>query len=82
MTHHAFLNPTVVVSDHVLVLHQGGVGEHLVHGHLLVVTVLPDFLLGDLDGIDHPIKTMSGLLDKSKLSTGNHCQLEKFFFIP
>ena len=82
MTHHSFLNPTVVISDDVLVLHQGGVGEHLVHGHLLVVAVLPDFLLGDLDGIDHPIKTMSGLLDKAKLSTGNHCQLEKFFFIP
>ena len=82
MTHHAFLNPTVVVSDHVLVLHQGGVGEHLVHGHLFVVAVLPDFLLGDFDGIDHPIKTMSGLLDEAKLSTSYHGQLEKFLFIP
>ena len=82
MTHHSFLDPTVVISDDVLVLHQGGVGEHLVHGHLLVVAVLPDFLLGDLDGIDHPVKTMSGLLDKAKLSTGYHGQLEKFLFIP
>ena len=82
MTHHSFLDPTVVISDNVLVLHQSGVSEHLVHGHLLVVAVLPDFLLGDLDSVDHPIKTMPGLLDEAKLSTGYHGQLEKFLFIP
>ena len=82
MTHHSFLDPTVVISDNVLVLHQSSVCEHLIHGHLLVVAVLPDFLLGDLDGINHPIKTMPGLLDETKLSTCYHGQLEKFLFIP
>ena len=74
MTHHSFLDPTVVISDNVFVLHQSGVCEDLIHGHLLVVAVLPDFLLGDLDSVDHPIKTMSGLLDNTKLSASNFCQ--------
>ena len=82
MTHHSFLDPTVVISDNVLVLHQSSVCEHLIHGHLLVVAVLPDFLLGNLYGVDHPIKTMSGFLDETKLSTCYHGQLEKFLFIP
>ena len=82
MTHRSVLDPAVVISDHVLVLHQGGVSEHLVHGHFLVVAVLPDGLLGHLDGIDHSVKSMSGLFDHTKLSTGNLGQLKEFFLIP
>ena len=37
----SLLHPRVVVSDHVLVLHQRCVRKHLVHGHLLVVAVHP-----------------------------------------
>ena len=73
-THRPALHPAVVVPHHVLVLHQSRVSEHLVHCHLLVVAVLPDSLLGDLDSVDHPIKTMSGLLDNTKLSASNFCQ--------
>jgi hypothetical protein len=35
------LDPRVVVSDDVLVLDEGGVSEHLIHRHLLVMTVYP-----------------------------------------
>ena len=82
MTHRSILDPAVVISDHVFVLHQGGVGEHLVHGHLLVMAVLPDLLLGNLDGIDHTVKTMPGFLHHAELSTGYLGQLKEFFLIP
>ena len=64
------------------VLHQSSVGEHLVHGHLLVVTVLPDGLLGDLDSVHHSVKTMPGLLHHTELATGKLCQLEEFLLVP
>ena len=82
MTHRSILDPAVVISDHVFVLHQGGVGEHLVHGHLLVMAVLSDLLLGDLDCIDHTVKTMPGFLHHAELSTGYLGQLKEFFLIP
>ena len=82
MSHRSALHPAVVVSHNMLVLHQGSVGKHLVHGHLLVVTVLPDGFLGDLDSVNHSIKTMSGLLHHTELSTGKLCQLEEFFLVP
>ena len=82
LTHRSILDPAVVISDHVFVLHQGGVGEHLVHGHLLVMAVLSDLLLGDLDGIDHAVKAMSGFLHHAELSTGYLGQLKEFFLIP
>ena len=75
LTHRSTLHPAVVVPHHVLVLHQSGVGKHLVHRHLLVVTVLPDGLLRDLDGVNHSIKTMSRLLHHTELATGQLCQL-------
>ena len=37
----SLLYPRIVVSDYVLVLHERRVGKHLVHRHLLVVTVDP-----------------------------------------
>ena len=44
----SLLDPRVVVADHVLVLHQGGVGEHLVHHHPLSVGRAVDLLLRHL----------------------------------
>ena len=40
----SILDPGVVVPDHVLVLHQGRVGEDFVHGNSLLVSVAVDFI--------------------------------------
>ena len=44
----AVLDPGVVVPHDVLVLHQCGVSEHLVHGDSLLVTVPADLVSGHL----------------------------------
>jgi hypothetical protein len=44
----SLLHPGVVVPDHVLVLHQGRVREHLVHGDALLVGVAVDLIAGHL----------------------------------
>ena len=43
------LDPGVVVAHHVLVLDQGRVGEHFVHGHALLVCIAMDLVSGDLE---------------------------------
>ena len=63
------------------VFHESSVSKHFIHGHLLIVTVLPDGLLGHLDGIHHTIKTMTGFLYNTEFSTSYFSQLQKLFLI-
>ena len=64
-----------------LVLHHGGVREHLVHRHLLVVAVVAQRFLADLDGVHDAVKTVAGFLHHAKLAGGDLAQLQKFQFV-
>ena len=75
------LHPAVIISDNVLVLHHGGVREHLVHRHLLVVAVVAQRFLADLDGVHDAVKTVAGFLHHAKLAGGDLAQLQKFQFV-
>ena len=44
--------------------------------------ILPDGLLGDLDGVDHAVQPVAGPLHRTKLTAGYLGQLQELLLIP
>ena len=81
ITYRSILHPAIVISDDMFVFHKSSVSKHFIHGHLLIMTILPDLLLGYLDGIDHSIQTVTSFLHNTKFSTRYFSKLQKLFLV-
>ena len=60
-----------LLPDNMFMFHHGCMGKHLVHRHLLVVTVHPDSFLANLDGVNDSIKTVPSFLNLAELTRGD-----------
>merc|ERR1712198_307080 len=75
------LNPTIIISDNMLVFHHRCSSKDFLHGYFLTSTMVLEGLLCHFYGIDHSVKPVASFLHYSKLTRGDFFNLHKFFLI-